>query len=89
MSTFGRMNWAGEFMFQICHKCAGNLAQSGSITRLRALIPVLEATTTNSKGVEAAISLVLRSECAVDATGLEIPVFPKIRILSAFWQSCE
>ncbi|KAF8364425.1 tsr-1 [Pristionchus pacificus] len=52
---------AAEAVQQICHKCAGNLAQSGTITRLRSLIPVLEATTTNSKGVEAAISLVLRS----------------------------
>ncbi|GMR34304.1 hypothetical protein PMAYCL1PPCAC_04499, partial [Pristionchus mayeri] len=52
---------AGEAIQQICHKCAGNLAQKGLATQLRALVPVLETTTSNSKGVEAAITFVLRS----------------------------
>ncbi|GMS82220.1 hypothetical protein PENTCL1PPCAC_4395, partial [Pristionchus entomophagus] len=52
---------AGEAVQQICHKCAGHLSQQGVAMQLRGLVRVLEATTTNSKGVEAAITFVLRS----------------------------
>ncbi|GMT13539.1 hypothetical protein PFISCL1PPCAC_4836, partial [Pristionchus fissidentatus] len=52
---------AGEAIQQLCSKCAGHLCQQGLIPQLRSLIPLLEATTSNSKGVENAITFVIRS----------------------------
>ena len=49
-----------DSLLQICGKCAPLLAERGAAVKLISLVPVMEATGENARGVEAGISHVLR-----------------------------